>query len=131
MGFRDIHAFNLATLAKQAWRLIHHTHSLFYNVYKVRYFPSCSFLDAELGSNSYYVWHSLLAARELIRKSTKWRIGDSCKDLVTDPCWLPNPPRFLVDTPPSMMHASELINGVTRQWDRTIISKVFTLRTCQ
>ena len=34
MGFRDIHAFNLAMLAKQAWRLIKHTHSLFYKVYK-------------------------------------------------------------------------------------------------
>lgn len=33
MGFCDIHAFNLAMLAKQEWRLIHTTHSLFYRVY--------------------------------------------------------------------------------------------------
>ena len=34
MGFRDIHAFNLAMLAKQAWRLVIGTHSHFYKVYK-------------------------------------------------------------------------------------------------
>ena len=34
MDFRDIHAFNHAMLAKQAWRLVTSTHSLFYRVYK-------------------------------------------------------------------------------------------------
>ena len=48
----DIHVFNLAMLAKQTWRLIHGTHFLFYHVYKARYFPTCSFMDAELGSSS-------------------------------------------------------------------------------
>lgn len=48
MGFLDINAFNLVMLAKHAWHLIHGPHSLFYHVYKARYFPTCSFLDAEL-----------------------------------------------------------------------------------
>ena len=56
MGFRNIQAFNMAMLAKQAWRLFHNTHSLFYRVYKSRYFPECSFMDADLGSNPSYVW---------------------------------------------------------------------------
>lgn len=42
MGFRDIKALNLV-IAKQAWRLIHSTHSLFYRVYKSRYFPIALF----------------------------------------------------------------------------------------
>ena len=56
MGFRDIHAFNLALLAKQAWRLIHQNHFLFFRVYKARYFPNCSFMEADLGNNPSYVW---------------------------------------------------------------------------
>ena len=55
MSFRDIQAFNLAMLAKQVWQLILNTHSLFYQVYKVRYFPNCSFMDVEIGNNPSYV----------------------------------------------------------------------------
>ena len=76
MGFQDIQAFNLALLAKQAWRIIHNAHSLFYRVYKSRYFPNCSFMDAELGNNPSYVWRSLLAARNIIREGSKWKVGD-------------------------------------------------------
>ena len=53
MGFWDTNAFNLAMLAKQAWRLIHGTQSLFYRVYKTLYFPSCTFLEAQLGHNPF------------------------------------------------------------------------------
>ena len=68
MRFRDIHAFNLAMLAKQAWRLLIETQSLFYRVYKARYFPSSTFMDAELGTNPSFVWRSLLQACEVIRE---------------------------------------------------------------
>ena len=76
MGFWDIHAFNLAMLAKQAWRLIYETHSLFYRVYKAYYFPSCSFMDVELGANTSMVWRSLLQARDVIREGSIWQVGN-------------------------------------------------------
>ena len=90
VGFRDIHAFNLVMLAKQAWRLIHGTHSLFYLVYKARYFPTCSFMEAELGCNPSYVWRSLLNARELIRVGSIWKIGDGCSVGIQTHKWLPH-----------------------------------------
>ena len=73
MGFQDIQTFNLALLAKQTWRLIHNTHSLFYKVYKTRYFPNYSFMDAVLGKNPSYVWRSLLAARDIISEGSIWK----------------------------------------------------------
>ena len=63
MGFRNIHVFNLAMLVKQAWHLVTGAQSLFYRVYKARYFPRCSFLEAKLGPNPSFVWRSLCAAR--------------------------------------------------------------------
>ena len=55
MGFCDLHAFNLAMLAKQAWRMLHHIKSLFYWIYKARYFPDKLFLEAEIGHNPSHV----------------------------------------------------------------------------
>ena len=95
MGFRDIQAFNLALLAKQAWRLLHNTHSLSFRVYKSRYFPNCSFMDAELGNNPSYVWRNLLASRETIREGLKWGVGDGRTIGVTTHKWLCHKPIFL------------------------------------
>ena len=75
MGCRDIHTFNLAMLAKQAWRLIQGGPSLFFRVYQARYFPNCSFMDDDLRANPSFVWRSLLEAKELIRASTAWTMG--------------------------------------------------------
>ena len=69
--FRDLHAFNLAMLAKQAWRLIDDNHSLFYRVYKTLYFPNSSFMMAELGNNPSFMWRSLLSAREVIKEGIR------------------------------------------------------------
>ena len=92
MGFRDIHAFNLAMLAKQAWRLNQDTQSLFFRVYKAQYFPNCSFMEVALGHNPSFMWRSLLEARELIRAETMWKVGDGKSIKIDDHRWLPHPP---------------------------------------
>ena len=125
MGFRDIHAFNLAMLTKQAWRLIKETHSLFYWVYKARYFPRCSFMEAELGSNPSMVWRSLLQARDVIREGTVWEVGDGRSIGIRSYRWLPHPPRFR-DGAEQELKVCDLINEATHQWDRSILTATFT-----
>lgn len=48
MGFRDLHAHNLATLAKQGWKIVKNPNSLVSRLLKARYFPSTDFWSAPL-----------------------------------------------------------------------------------
>lgn len=48
LGFKDLCRFNEAKLAKQIWCLIQDTSSLFYHVFKAKYFPNIPILKLSL-----------------------------------------------------------------------------------
>ena len=75
MGFRDMRKFNDAFLAKQVWRLQQNDNSLFYRVFKAKYFPHCSILDEGFKTNGSYAWRSITQARKVIRDGAVWRIS--------------------------------------------------------
>ena len=72
LGFQDLKCFNIALLAKQCWRLLHNQDSLLYKVYKAKYFPNTSFLEATVPSHSSYAREALLVGNNL---SFKGAIG--------------------------------------------------------
>ena len=49
LGFKDFELFNLAMLARQAWRLLQYPDTLCARVLKSIYYPSADILEAELG----------------------------------------------------------------------------------
>ena len=51
---------------KQGWRLMHAKDSLFYECFKAKYFPRCSFLEAVESPNCSFVWRSIMAAQEIL-----------------------------------------------------------------
>ena len=44
------------------------SHSLFHKVFKAKYFSSCSFLEANAGSNPSYTWKSILVGQNVLLK---------------------------------------------------------------
>jgi hypothetical protein len=56
MGFRDIHCFNLAVLAKEAWRLITHPDSLCATILKAKYYPNEDLLSVNLEKEASFTW---------------------------------------------------------------------------
>ena len=76
MGFRDLKTFNLALLAKQGWRIQQNPNTLVHKVFKAKYFAGSSFREAQLGCRPSYVWKSIMAAKDLVVKGSKWVIGN-------------------------------------------------------
>ena len=89
LGFREIENFNLALLGKQVWRLIHNSDSLFYKVFKARFFPTCSIMDEGVKTTGSYAWQSILKARHVIDLGSSWRIGDGRSIRIRGDKWLP------------------------------------------
>ena len=75
MGFRDLHLFNSALLARQGWRLMHNPSSLVYRVLKAKYFPHNSFLDATVPDTASYIWSSICKSIEVLNLGLRWRVG--------------------------------------------------------
>ena len=77
MGFWELTNFNEAMLAKQVCRLIHDMNSLFYRVFKAKYFPDVSIFEAKEKSGS-YAWKSIIRARKVISMGENGKLGMVC-----------------------------------------------------
>ncbi|XP_012836236.1 PREDICTED: uncharacterized protein LOC105956874 [Erythranthe guttata] len=129
LGFRDLHAFNTALLAKQVWRLLVSPHSLLGRIFKARYYPHSDILGSGLGSNPSYTWRSIWGAIELVEKGSRWRIGNGAKVTIWRDKWLPRERTFKVFTPrenwPIDMKVQSLIDGNTGLWKVNMIASMF------
>lgn len=68
MGFRNLHDFNIALLAKQSWRILHEPYALWVRVLKGRYFLDGKFLEAQKGGRASWAWANILEGREVIKQ---------------------------------------------------------------
>lgn len=125
MGFKESLLFNEALLAKQTWRLFHNTNSLFYRVFKSRFFPNGSIMEASEGRGGSYVWKSILKGREVIKRGAKWRVGTGEDIKIWGDNWLPSltSPRVYGPLNSDFQEAtvSTLINPLTRSCDTTLL----------
>jgi hypothetical protein len=109
MGFWDLTHFNTALLAKQFWRIWKTVDSLTARIFKAKYFPNCSILDAGLGSKLSFVWRSIHGAGDLVKEGLLWRIGDGASVWIWGEKWVPLPHTFKIQSPPISLLENEYV----------------------
>ena len=127
LGFKDLCKFNKVMLAKQVWRLIHDKESLFYKVFKAKYFSNKSIFEAKSSTGS-FAWKSILWSRDLIEKGSFWRIGNGNSVRIYTDAWLPSPKGRISSPMLQLVLLStvvSLIDSATGWWNINLIDRCF------
>jgi hypothetical protein len=128
LGYRDLHDFNIAMLAKQAWRLLTNPTSLCAQVLKAKYFPDCDVLHAEPKSGMSYTWRSILKGVQLLNHGIIKRVGNGLTMNIWSDPWLPRPWSRRPITPRGnavVQRVSDLIDPYTNCWDEHLVRDLF------
>lgn len=128
LGFGDVHAFNIAMLAKQGWRLLQNPDSLCARVLKAKYFRQGDLLSAKPHEGISYTWRSILKGVKLLKKGIIWRVGDGEMIKIWSDPWIPRGVTRRPITPRAsnlLTRVAELINPNTGQWDRELVLSTF------
>ena len=124
MSFRDLHAFNLALLAKHGWKFLTKPHTLVAQIYKAKYFPTTNFLEATLGSNPSFTWRSVWMAKSILVRGCRWRVGKGNEINMWNSPWLRNLPSNMLQTsPPPGTENLKVCNIITenRTWNMELM----------
>ena len=89
LGFKDFELFNMAMLAKQAWRLVQRPDSLCAHLLKSIYYPGGQFLDSELGSHPSQVWRAIIEGKDVLKQGLIRRIGNGQSTRISADNWIP------------------------------------------
>jgi hypothetical protein len=129
LGFRDMHLFNIAMLAKQGWRLHVNPNSLLSLCLKAKYYPNHDVMQAQAGYNPSYTWRSIHQALKTLKKGSCWNIGKGDKVHIWRDNWIPQQNGYKILTPKgnqTISLVSELmINQHTAAWNIPLIDSIF------
>lgn len=131
LGFRELSTFNLAMLAKQGWRLLANETSLCSQVFRAKYFPNTSVMEAKSNqANASYIWTSLMKERQILEMGCGWRLGDGTKVRIWKDPWIPGNIAFKPSSFPRCLSADTTVNFLfvlgKREWNCQLLQHMFT-----
>lgn len=121
LGFRDLHCYNKALLAKQAWRMLINPDSLWTMFPKELYFPNKNLMEAKYNNNSSWLWKNIIKRRDLLKQGIRWEVSNGENINLWEDKWIPTIKRMKITTnKPSnnlVEKVSDVIKYPKKEWD--------------
>ncbi|CAN1139094.1 Uncharacterized mitochondrial protein AtMg00310 [Linum perenne] len=127
LGFRSFYDFNLAFIAKIAWRVLTNPQALWVQLLKGLYFPRSDFLTATRHCKSSWIWSGIMEGRRALLQGLRKNIGDGQGTDITE-AWIPEAvPGFTASFShfPCSTKVSEFILHPQRLWNVGKLRQVF------
>jgi len=128
LGYRDLHLFNLAMLARQGWQLLLSLESLCAQVLRSKYYPDGDLLPVVEKLGISYSWRSIIRGVQALTNGLVWRVGDGTHiNIWMDP-WIPQGVTRRLITPRGhtiLNKVSDLIDPISGEWDVSLINDFF------
>ncbi|XP_024156084.1 uncharacterized protein LOC112164076 [Rosa chinensis] len=118
------------TQAKQGWRLVQKPNTLIAQLLKAKYFPTCSFMEAELKKGASYTWRSIIAGRAVLQKGMRIQVGDGATISLWDDPWVSVPYSFrpfsTVMEGTESWRVADVIDYEDKEWLTDVLGELFT-----
>ncbi|KAM1068445.1 hypothetical protein ACFX2A_000415 [Malus domestica] len=130
LGLQNFSAFNLALLAKQAWRLIANLDSLVAQILKAKYFLACQFKDAVIKPNYPFVSRSICVTHRVINCGARWLIRNGASVHIWEDSWVPLPHFLRLISSKlnlgTISWVADLIDHSSHSWKSDLFSQLFS-----
>lgn len=116
-------------MGKHCWNFLVNPDSLVARVFKARYFPNSSLMNAKRGGGSSFIWSGIWQAKEAMRNGYRWVLGDGQSIDVFEDAWLRGKVDFRVEASivnrESTVKAKDLFVPNIKAWDVQKVNSLF------
>lgn len=120
LGFKNLNKFNDALLAKQVWRLQLYPNSILAKLFKARYYKDTHLLQGTSKRYQSYGWSSIMVGINLLRRGSRFIIGNGVSVRLYEDHWLPtDPPRCAT----RMTNTQHLMETVRLDYARQLLNE--------
>jgi hypothetical protein len=137
LGFRRMHDFNLALIAKLGWKLLSNSKCLWVKQLQSKYIKYGDFLSSPISSTVSWLWRGIQKIKPIISTGACLRVSQSSSSSIWTSNWIPTipffklGPKFPLNRNFPSLQIRDLIDPIRNCWKATSVNALFDSLSAQ